>query len=119
MPPVGPLAKRIAFNRREAQRLQRVARRLHFKAAQVGQLALRAKANGHHIRAQRLLKRALANKAAAVKARVSAQQHRRRIIQLQSTQRLNVKKSPAKRVRNVANRYKAFRGFRDKRGTSK
>lgn len=99
MPPVGPLAKRIAFNRREAQRLHRVARRLHFKAAQVGQLALRAKANGHHIRAKRLLNKALATKAAAVKARVSAQQHRRRTVQLQSTRRLNAKKSAANLVK--------------------
>jgi hypothetical protein len=92
MPPAGPLGKRILFNRREARRLHRVARRLHFKAAEMGQLALAAKANGHHTRAQRLLNRALAIKAAAVKARVGAQRHRQRIVQLRATQRLNAKK---------------------------
>jgi hypothetical protein len=92
MPSTGPLAKRIAFNRREARRLHRVAHRLHLKAAVVGQLALAAKANDRHLRAKRLLNRALAIKAAAVKARVSAQDHRQRIVKLQATQKLNAKK---------------------------
>ena len=99
MPPAGPFAKRISFNRREARRLHRVAQRLHFKAAEVGQLALAAKADGRHARAERLLKRALAIKAAAVKARVSSQRHRQRIVRLQAARRLNAKKLAEKVVK--------------------
>lgn len=84
MPPLGPIAKRIAFNRRAARRLHRVALRRHLRAALLGRRALAAKARGHNVRAVRLLRRALRLKAAAVRARVRARTHRLRIVQLRA-----------------------------------
>src|SRR5271166_136074 len=80
IPPVGRFAKRIAFHRRAALRLRKVALRRHLRAVVLGRRALAAKARGQNIRARRLLRRALMMKAAAVRARMRARLHSRTAI---------------------------------------
>jgi hypothetical protein len=96
MPVLGPIAKRIAFNRRAAMRLHRVSLRRHLRAAVLGRLALAAKARGHHLRARRLMRLALAMKAAAVRARMRARMHRRRIVRLRAIRRLRARRRAAR-----------------------
>jgi hypothetical protein len=98
MPPVGRFAKRIAFHRRAARRLARVALRRHLRAALVGRRALAAKAKGHHVRARRLLRRALRLKAAAVRARVRAGKHLRRIFLVRAARRVHLHRLAARRA---------------------
>jgi hypothetical protein len=99
MPPPGSIANKIAFHQREAQRLHKVSQRLHLRAAVLGQLALAAKNLGHHVRAKRLLTRALARKADAVRARMRALEHRRRIAELKAARTLDNQKRSANTVR--------------------
>jgi hypothetical protein len=56
---LGPLARKIRFHRRRANRLRRMAMRRHFRATAVARPALKAKQNGHHVRARNLMRRAL------------------------------------------------------------
>jgi len=97
MPPVGRFAKRIAFNRRAAMRLRRVSLRRHLRAAVVARLALAAKGRGRHLLARRLMRRALMMKAAAVRARMRARLHLRRIVRLRVARRMHARKLAAGR----------------------
>ncbi len=96
MPPVVPIAKRIAVHRRAARRLHRVSLRRHLRAAALAKLALAAKARGHHLRARRQLRRALKIKAAAVRARLHARKHRLHIVRLRA---LRARRLAARRSR--------------------
>jgi hypothetical protein len=86
MPPVGHFAKRIAFNRLAARRLHGASLRRHRRAVVLGRMALAAQGRGHHVRAARLMRRALFLKAAAVRARVRALRHFLRAVQLRRLQ---------------------------------
>jgi hypothetical protein len=79
---LGPLAKKIGFHRRRANRLHRMAMRRHFRAAAVARRALKAKQNGRHVRARNLMRRALRIKAMATRAGMRSRVHRARVARL-------------------------------------
>jgi hypothetical protein len=89
---LGQFAKRIALNRRAANRLRKVAHRRHLRAAWLARQALIAKQNGRHTRAQNLLQRALRLKAAAARAGVRAMIHRARIPKLRRARILHAQR---------------------------
>lgn len=83
MPQAKPtLQQRIQRNRREAQRLLRMSRNHHLRAARVAQRALVAHKNGRPVLARKLMQHALDTKARAVRLRVRATRHQARVRQL-------------------------------------
>jgi hypothetical protein len=85
----------VAFHRKAANRLRRVALRRHLGAARIAKRALLANRRGHHLRARSLLRRALRLKALAARASVRSKFHRMRIIQIRRA-RAQRKAGPAR-----------------------
>ena len=83
---------RIIFHRKAASRLRKVAMRRHLGAAQIAKRALLASRRGHHLRARKLLKRALRLKALAARAGVRSRIHRLRIVQIRRALRLRAQR---------------------------
>jgi hypothetical protein len=93
---LGPLAKKIQIHRRRANRLHRIAKRCHLRAAKVAKRALAAKQKGHAVRARRLLLRALALKARAARAGLRSRINHKHIAKIQQIRRMRAQKRAAK-----------------------
>jgi hypothetical protein len=83
---------RIVFHRKAANRLRRVATRRHLGAAWIAKRAMLANRRGHHLRARKLLRRALRLKALAARAGVRSRIHRLRIVQIRRALRLRAQR---------------------------
>jgi len=89
--PLGPIAAKIAFHQKRARMLARKAARHHFRAAQVGKLALASNKKGWPKIAARQLRRAFRLKAAGARFAVRATLHHAAIARLRHARQLRAR----------------------------
>jgi hypothetical protein len=93
---LAPFARRLQLHRKRARLFHRLARLRHLRAALLARRAMVAQRNGRVIRARSLLKRALLVKAAAARAGMRSQFHRRRFVMVLRARRLNAQRRASK-----------------------